>query len=1308
MSSTAAQDDAQPPATKEGRPNLASPFVIVEQLRRPVDTRQRIRAINAFVKRLGRGESFQPTWSAAGGAAGIAKIMSAFSLNEVYRLCRQLGRTASAMHARKERRDGLGELVTILATGDTDPRPLEDYYQFIVPACHESIVYSWEIRPTVWTRMQRRWMVLGHRQLCEQRLLSGVFSERQYSVGSRGELSQSHVLFRDSVPLSEMVLTKLESLDSNEICIPRDFVGDFVLPLLRRLAKPPSSGSPENLHKCLGLVVRCFQKHARLFKNDLSLLNPNGLAKLVTQFWVDSTGKDRESFRRHLETLYGIIGPTNYSNPSKLYDMMSVSKRQDAASRYELLCILLQHLTADGHDLVKESLTSMREPKSLGSKLSSMDLWPANMFLSLPPDKSLALFLQLKQLHQGQSFVSRPIATTTILNQEQTIHSRTADLDIVETVLRLRAQPEDLSWSERVRTIIQTRIRDAMESREAAERGFWIKSAINLCVAAQELELLTEALRLARRFTRDQQGSSGAWGLDFLQTRQFLQLLTIVPEVTKSTPSTTQFLEELSLTAQRNMVLAHNVVLTLLRIALAAVGGPGFKEDKWELVIGLPGLIAQRRERNIRAIQKQADESARLAANVEQDIDAIVSEVIWKPTIKQLLEVESLMNASAAPKTWVSTWQGSDGPLEQLLHGLPLKSPALLAEMTRYSLATIRSQTSPALARTHMSSIAKMTISLAKSSQPSLALPFIQTIIQNGDSSVDHRQLLTHKLLSKLPSDTARDFLKDLVQALTGAMARQNIEARKALVKVETMNERNDTDHISTPGVKVTTIKMVAQLLNGTLGVDISASCEMLVSLLEEARHIDARVGIIRSLVRTLETRSAKPALRARVLDMLEMHVLPIASQLHERRQISELDWHREDGTMPEVSEANTVFDLLLQGLRRKMLQPEDHARLAGLVMKSLEESAQINRRWMISFVERSGFGKDMFQDIPVAPAHISQLVYTFAQMFNQMPDSIFTMLREAIMINILPPARLLRVTRHVKADASLRDSNAGQHWLKQYDNPGSAAYLLGLNQALGLLSNALTEEPQVDAEKALQLRGLWLAAADRCIRGGDPDTVYSLVDEITVDPRQWTRILPGANTSRSSLVREIISLVEQARDKGTNTTSRLPDVFPLRLALLKLAQWDDDLRLKEADESTISAFAGQVSDLVDLLVSPSPRPYHTEFELLKRQLWHMAKSLPGFARVAIKLGRVHGSELVVKSETEMETGRQPSLAAYLCIELAADSLQASITAFSDAGSIESVQLLVRDWTESSDIAVKKAGLQVAKGMQQLPGHIAT
>ncbi|KAM0583507.1 hypothetical protein ACHAP6_008256 [Verticillium nonalfalfae] len=80
---------------------------IAESLRQSDRAGQRSKAIPTFGKYLRRGDRFQPTWDAIGGATGLASLMVEFSVRDVRNMCHRLGRTATAQKARDARRTAM-------------------------------------------------------------------------------------------------------------------------------------------------------------------------------------------------------------------------------------------------------------------------------------------------------------------------------------------------------------------------------------------------------------------------------------------------------------------------------------------------------------------------------------------------------------------------------------------------------------------------------------------------------------------------------------------------------------------------------------------------------------------------------------------------------------------------------------------------------------------------------------------------------------------------------------------------------------------------------------------------------------------------------------------------------------------------------------------------------------------------------------------------------------------------------------------------------------------------------------------------
>jgi hypothetical protein len=106
------------------------------------------------------------------------------------------------------------------------------------------------------------------------------------------------------------------------------------------------------------------------------------------------------------------------------------------------------------------------------------------------------------------------------------------------------------------------------------------------------------------------------------------------------------------------------------------------------------------------------------------------------------------------------------------------------------------------------------------------------------------------------------------------------------------------------PFVKVTTIKMLAELLRNTEFVDGDLAFGVLSKLLEKAKHVDVRTSTVKSLLSMLS--DASTGLAEQILSALES-IVPIAGNLDEREPITEDAWKTAEDTLalPEYPDAS-------------------------------------------------------------------------------------------------------------------------------------------------------------------------------------------------------------------------------------------------------------------------------------------------------------------------------------------------------------------------------------------------------------------
>lgn len=1220
----------------------------VQDLRKNGDNYARRQAMRAFAKNLRKRDGFHPSWEAVGGAQGLANLMAEFSVQHVRMLCRFLGRTGPAAYLRVERRAALTQLVQILASGETDARPLRNFYQAIVPACEPEFVKTWELQ-TAWTGPQKRQMWLADRQQYEE-----LFLERLFSESSRTDpntFQQNARLFRGNLPFCEVILRRLASTTSEQFHLPSDFVVCFLIPLLKKLSNKHRKSLRDEKNKFLGLINECFIAYPQLSESYLDLKNPRGLLLLILK-QIISTPRDRDLLIMHLKALL-VLAQTK---DVWIGDICAIPYLRNCTPqlRFDLICMLLIHCKEYAVDVKNISLVAEQRIVTATQKGK---LWPAQFFLSIPSQEALALFGHLRRLHQGRSFISPALVANSVLCQLHNPDAKEVDLEIFQTVLEQKKAPRSEVWAARgVYPMIAVRKKAASESREPRHRAFWAKSALRLCIATGDFELLQDTIVWARRFLKDPFVGPDIFGPSVINSPELKALLVAIPlraELDKS-----ERVAEGSSTAEREILPSNDILITLLQTALSAMFETPFKQNDGNSIITLARIVAEGRVTGSTQIFRLSSGAQR------RDLELRVAASIWKPTIDGLLDIEALLSDPAASKIF-SHGRASMFTASNFMSRIGVSDPSILADLTTYYFEGMNSRLAPALVKTYMTSVVDAVVRLAHSNRPELAIPFIRPIIRNSEDSYNHRRLFTNPFLESLPASTAREFVVTTSSAILDLMRQQNTRPWK---------------EGEAPAVKVTTIKMVAQVLEGNRVLSPQDSCDITVSLLKEARHIDARVAIINSLLSVLIESTSTAELRKYILDVFEEYVLPVASRLNERYPTTEEHWQQAE--MPEVSEQNSVLNCL-GSKPRHGLKPDDRERLVRLLMSALEHSAVENTRWLNLFAQRCVSGIAVENEIHAGPVSMDLLVKTFYADFDLIPSSLLDTLQDMILNNVDPSSEILKITATVKADATLAESNAGRHWLSQMDSPGTKAFSLGISEAVKLLRNKLSFK---DGDASIQrLQQLIISAARRYIRLGDVDAISQLVASMTTKIFSADRGEPGWQGRCMPIIEEVIRIVEEESRAG-RTDILLPNVFRMRLAMLHVPLWQHSPPLPE---SVAASFTEKLSLLVDQLVARR-RPYHLDFAFLKSEIERSVNHFPGNAQVGLALAR---------GEDDWQQ-QEPSLATYLRWELVATYLK-SARAPKDKRLEDEVRQLLQEWTACPVGEVRVMGLEVETALKK-------
>ncbi|KAI8722435.1 hypothetical protein NCS52_00387400 [Fusarium sp. LHS14.1] len=1265
---------------------------IVGELRQTDSASKRQDAIRQFTKALRRGDRFQPTWDAVGGASGLAQLMAEFSVKDVRTMCKALGRTASAEKARSERRKALGELVELLCDSGQDDRPLREFYQNIVPACTMDVVEEWENQRDVeWTSPQQKRLSLGHREQHEKKFLEDIFSR-----GKELTFLSQRRLFCGNMAFTEEILNTLLAKEG-DIRVPNDFVDELVMPLLKRLLK--RRYNHETRQKYLHLVVKCIQKHKKIISNQLSLFHVIGPVQYTIDQWYESPMDSdvKELFKSDLIQLVE-LSPANQRRDGidSLRDVMAISKKLNPEARYDLLRLLF--LRAKGYNKIDIDDGSDSGLDRLKKLTTEKGLWPADLFLAVDSKKAMQLFERLDKAHPSSDFLSPGSDYSIIAQRQRPDISTYADVEVARALLirTSKTENEHEGWLQRTRALIQERRVNSQQARDPALRAFWAMSALNLCVAASDIETFGDTVLWARRFTKDTLACRELYGYKVFKTKELATLLAAMPTERVKTPENAMTFT--SSVVKEDIVRANRILIDLLETATKAIGEPGFKRRDWDIVIGLLRVVTDKRFDNVKDFLKKlkkctADEFARC--------ETIMVETVWKPTMDNLIEAEAIVRNPTSDalrsSSHFSSLIGRSGKFEA--SGLfaynklayTAISPAQLAYLARFLLDQMRARLGSEAMRVHMGDIVSVIESIANSDQPALASPFIRDLVLHdegaSESSAWHRQLLSVAFLSSLPAKAAKEILQNMGGAMTERLRQQN-EIMDKEEKGQSKEADGEAKKSRTPWIKVTTVKMLAQILQNNLFINASSSCDILIGLLAEARHIDIRITITSSLISAMQEPTCPPELRSHILDAFEKYIVPVVADLNERRSMREEDWvaAEEDGAdLPAVSEETPLLALLVEQANSIKLKEDDKRRLAQLIMTALEQSAVNNARWMKLFLAKNKFYLAEGEELPKMPVNITMLSSIFTQLMNYMPLSVFDMIRSVVFTNINPTPAIKTITKLIKKNRDLVNSKPGKHWLAQFNDQGVDAFKFGLWSSVLALQKPSHETQSKHGDKGITIHTLedfLLDSVELLLQKGEDDLIERIVLRLCEDRFRSRESWASWRENCYPLIERIIQKTDEVRVRQRDEKSKdkkpvlLPNSTLMNIAILPVpfpgGSPEEEAELISKLRQMTETFASR------------RRPYHNDFARLKNDInnWPARKD---FVRFALKLAEETGYDVA--------SGEEAEPADYMCFELSEYLLTKADNPKDNEIIIEARELL-DNWANSGDEGVRELGIK--------------
>ena len=557
-------------------------------------------------------------------------------------------------------------------------------------------------------------------------------------------------------------------------------------------------------------------------------------------------------------------------------------------------------------------------------------------------------------------------------------------------------------------------------------------------------------------------------------------------------------------------------------------------------------------------------------------------------------------------------------------------------------------------------------------------------IVERPEDSSWHRHILTRGLLNGLSPGRAKRFLSDLADKIQTSLQQQ----------AERRNEpQNEQDTLSTSplGVKVTTVKLFAQLMSGAKFVDEHFTIDVLLGLFRKSGHLDIRVAIIETLTSTLvETKDE--SVREKILDALETHAVPIAAAMNERIPMTEEEWKQaeENGVLSEAYEPGTgtlppVLDALVQASSKTRSFTD--VMVNRILLPIVRMSAANNQRWMSLFLRLNGFSLQAtsLPPLPVKPDLVATLVQRHVE---YMPATLLKLLAEATLLNLQSPEDLKNINKSVRESPTLGSSNAGLHWLFLWDNKSTNALAYGRLIIAQLLSTQFTSKIPGGISHEQVVETVKQQSEITIMRGDDTfEEQNYLFNQLAPPFRRNEEKWDLWQQYTSQLVAWIIDKIESLRTPQwqrdpNRQPAALQDTYTTKLWLLTYPSmpWMSDHRDK------CDKFAAELSTEVDALANVKGTYHHRFSDLTSAAL----KAWPAdYCYLACKLVPV-----------DQCTAAEPDLANLLRVELA-DALLRSAEEPKNSNDATQARMLLQDWKSSTSEDIRMKGMRTTRFLSQ-------
>ena len=246
-----------------------------------------------------------------------------------------------------------------------------------------------------------------------------------------------------------------------------------------------------------------------------------------------------------------------------------------------------------------------------------------------------------------------------------------------------------------------------------------------------------------------------------------------------------------------------------------------------------------------------------------------------------------------------------------------------------------------------------------------------------------------------------------------------------------------NTDFFDLAFLKVTTVKLLIQLLKRSDLVTPDTAVEILSHVLYNTNNADIRVTVVECPLGILQAPfndGSPSSVSERVVQILE-GLVPLLGGPNERKLMNERDWMNSglQQTLPEVSDDSPLWDSTVKiGMNRSVPATTRRRLMQRIIEPVVAESILTNARWAKAFAQQRNVVAvdDLPGNYPIRTKMIPDLL---TNCIEWVPLSLLRIYQDFRISTIRLPSQIAAINEAILADKTSCASNEGLHWLSQH-----------------------------------------------------------------------------------------------------------------------------------------------------------------------------------------------------------------------------------------------------------------------------------